>query len=273
MAKVAIADIAKLRTMTGAGMMDCKKALEEAEGNFERAQELIRERGKLIAGKRADRNASEGVVKAIVSNGKAYMVCLACETDFVAKGEEFVATAQALLDLAVSSDAVDTDALMAAQLGEQTVAETITALSGKTGEKVEVPFYARIEAPMTDIYVHMNNKLGTIIAFNKVVDSAISHDVAMQAAAMAPVSISADDCSKEIIEKEYKIGMEQAKAEGKPEAMLDRIAQGKVNKFLKENTLLNQALVKNNKMTVEQYIKEADAEATVVAYKRFSLND
>ncbi len=273
MSKVAIADISKLRTMTGAGMMDCKKALEEAEGNFERAQEIIREKGKLIAGKRADRNATEGVVKAAMSAGKAFMICLACETDFVAKGEEFVATAQAILDVAIATDAADSDALMNADLSGQTVAEAITALSGKTGEKVEIPFYARVEAPMSDIYVHMNNKLGTIVAFNKTIDTTVAHDVAMQAAAMAPVSISQDDCPKEIIEQEYKIGMEQAKAENKPENMLDRIAQGKVNKFLKENTLLNQSLVKDNKVTVEQYIKNADAEATVIAYKRFSLND
>lgn len=271
--KANVADIAKLRAMTGAGMMDCKKALEDAGGEFTRAQEIIREKGKLIASKRADRNASEGIVLGKVVGGKAYMVCLACETDFVAKGDDFVGTAKAIFDAAVSGDVADLDALKAVKLGDRTIEEKATELSGKTGEKIEIPFYARIEAPLCACYVHMNNKLGTIVGFNKAIDETVAHDVAMQAAAMAPVSISAEDCPKEILESEHKIGLEQAKAENKPEKMLEMIAQGKVNKFLKENTLLNQALVKDNKLTVAQYIQNADKDATVIAYKRFSLND
>lgn len=266
-------DVAKLRKMTGAGMMDCKNALIEAEGDFTRAQEIIREKGKMIANKRADRTATEGVVVAKIVGTKAYMLCLACETDFVAKNEDFSASANAILDIAVSSDAADLESLMAVVSGGQTVAEIVTEKSGQTGEKVEIPYYAKIEAPLCTSYVHINNKLGTLIGFNKEVAHEVAHDVAMQAAAMAPVSISAEDCPAEVIEKERQIGREQARLEGKPEAILDKIADGKVQKFLAENTLMAQSLVKNNKLTVEAYIKAADKDAKVVAYKRFSLND
>ncbi|MBQ4278383.1 MAG: elongation factor Ts [Rikenellaceae bacterium] len=271
--EIKAADVAKLRKMTGAGMMDCKKALQEANGDYDRAQEIIREKGKLVASKRADRTATEGVVTGKVVGGKAYMVCLACETDFVAKNAEFAASANAILDIAIANDVADLDALMNVKAGNQTVADMVTEKSGQTGEKVELPFYARIEAPSCFCYVHMNNKLGTLVGFNMEVPAEVGKDVAMQAAAMAPVSISAADCPAEVIEKERQIGHEQARLEGKPEAMLDKIAEGKVNKFLKENTLLSQPTVKDNKVTVEQFIQKAVPGATVVAYKRFSLND
>ncbi len=271
--EITVADIAKLRKMTGAGMMDCKKALQEAEGDFEKAKDIIREKGKLVASKRADRTATEGVVVTKIVGNKAYMVCLACETDFVAKNSEFSATANTILETAVANDAADMEALLACKVGDVTVADLVTEKSGQTGEKVELPFYARIEAAYCAAYVHTNAKLGTIVGFNKEISAEVAKDVAMQATAMAPVSISAADCPADVIEKEREIGREQARLDGKPEAMLDKIAEGKVNKFLKENTLLSQALVKNPKMSVEQFIKEADKEATVVAYKRFSLND
>lgn len=266
-------DVAKLRKMTGAGMMDCKKALQEAEGDFTRAQEIIREKGKLIASKRADREATEGYVAAKVVGTKAYMLCLACETDFVAKNVDFIATAKDLLETAIKNDVADLDALKALKEGSQTIEEMITAKSGQTGEKIELAYYGKIEAPMCAYYVHMNNKLGTIVGFSAEVPQAVAHDVAMQATAMAPVAISADDTPASVIEQERSIGREQARQEGKPEAMLDKIAEGKVQKFLKENTLLSQALVKDSKLTVEQYIKNANPKATVIAYKRFSLND
>ncbi len=264
--EIKAADVAKLRKMTGAGMMDCKNALTEANGDFERAQEIIREKGKLIAAKRSDRTASEGVVVSQIVGNKGYMLCLACETDFVAKGDEFGAAAKAFLAEAVAMDAADVEALTA-KIGEKA-----TELSGKTGEKVEVAHYSRIEAPMCISYIHMNNKLGTLIGFDKTIDEQVAKDVAMQAAAMAPVSISENDCPKEVIETEHKIGMEQARQEGKPEQMLEMIANGKVKKFLSENTLVNQALVKDNKKTVATYLAE-NGGANVVAYKRFSLND
>ncbi|MDR2886112.1 MAG: translation elongation factor Ts [Rikenellaceae bacterium] len=271
---ITAADVAKLRKMTGAGMMDCKNALIEANGDFERAQEIIREKGKLIASKRADHTATEGVVVSKVVDGKkGYLLCLACETDFVAKNEAFAASANEILDIALANDCADLDALMATVAGGKTVAEIATEKSGQTGEKVEIPYYARIEAPMCVTYIHMNSKLGTLIGFNKEVPAEVAKDVAMQAAAMAPVSISEADCPADVLEKERQIGREQARLEGKLEAMLDKIADGKLKKYLSENTLLNQALVKNNKITVAQFIKDAVADATVVAYKRFSLND
>lgn len=274
MAEVKLADVAKLRKMTMAGMMDCKSALEEANGDMDRAVAIIREKGKLVASKRADRTATEGVVVArIVEGTKGYMLCLACETDFVAKNEGFAKTANEILDIAVANDVADLDTLMATKVGDRTVADLISEKSGQTGEKVELPFYARIEAPYCAEYVHTNSKLGALLGFNKAVPADVAHDVAMQATAMAPVSIDEADCSAETIAKEHEIGREQARLDGKPENMLDKIADGKVKKFLKENTLWNQDFVKNPKETIGQHIQAADKDAKIVAYKRFSLND
>ncbi|MDD3107692.1 MAG: translation elongation factor Ts [Alistipes sp.] len=271
--EIKAADVAKLRKMTGAGMMDCKKALMEANGDYDKAQDIIREKGKLVAAKRADRSASEGIVVSKIVGNKGYLLCLACETDFVAKNSEFTTTAHEILELAVVADAADLEALNGVMTGGRTVADLVTEKSGQTGEKVELPFYARIEAPMCVAYVHMNNKLGALIGFNKSVSDEVAKDVAMQATAMAPISISREDCDPKVIEHERVIGREQARLDGKPEAMLDKIAEGKVNKFLTENTLLSQPLVKNNKISVSAYIKQDCPDATVVAYKRFSLND
>ncbi len=265
--EITAADVAKLRKMTGAGMMDCKAALKDAGGDFDKAKDIIREKGKLVADKRADRTATEGVVVYKIVGNKGYMLCLACETDFVAKNEEFGKSAEAILDMAVAGDVADLDALMAK------VGDTVTEKSGQTGEKVELPFYTRIEAPFIDAYVHTNKKLGSMVGFSKAIPVEVAHDICMQATAMAPVSIGADDVPVSVLEKEREIGREQARQEGKPEAMLDKIADGKVAKFVKENTLLNQALVKNPKQTVGEFLREADAAATIVAYKRFSLND
>ena len=264
----------KLRKMTGAGMMDCKKALIEAEGDYERAKDIIREKGKLVVSKRADRSATEGVVVTKVVGTKAYLLCLACETDFVAQNAEFAASANAILDIAVKNDAADAAALLAIKNDEgRTVEEMVTEKSGQTGEKVELPFYGRIEAPYCAEYVHINHKVGSLIGFNKEVPAELAHDVAMQATAMAPVAIDEAHCPKEVIEKEHEIGREQARLEGKPENMLDKIADGKVKKFLKENTLWSQDFVKNPKESVGQHIQSVDKEAKVVAYVRFSLND
>jgi elongation factor Ts len=265
--EITAADVAKLRKMTGAGMMDCKAALKDAAGDYEKAKDIIREKGKLVADKRADRTATEGVVVYKIVGSKGYMLCLACETDFVAKNEDFGASATAILETAVKNDVADLDALMAL------VGDVVTEKSGQTGEKVELPFYARVEAPFIDAYVHTNRKLGSMVGFSKAIPAEVAHDVCMQATAMAPVSIDAADVPAAVLEKEREIGREQARQEGKPENMLDKIAEGKLAKFIKENTLLNQALVKNPKVTVAQFIAEADKDAKVVAYKRFSLND
>ena len=275
--EIKAADVMKLRKMTGAGMMDCKKALIEAEGDYERAKDIIREKGKLVVSKRADRTATEGVVVSKIVGEKAYLLCLACETDFVAANSEFSASAEAILALAVANDVADQQALMAVKNEEgRTVEEMVTEKSGQTGEKVELAYYGRIEAPYCNAYVHFNKKLGTVLGFNKEVPEAVAHTVAMQATAMAPISIDENDCPAEIVEKEKAIALEQMKQDpknaNKPDAILEKIAEGKMRKFFEENTLLNQQLV-GEKKTIAEYIKEADKEATVIAYKRFALGN
>ena len=275
--EIKAADVMKLRKMTGAGMMDCKKALIEAEGDYARAQDIIREKGKLIVAKRADRSATEGVVVTKIVGQKAYLLCLACETDFVAQNAEYAASANAMLEVAVKNDAADRDALLATKNDEgRTVEEMVTEKSGQTGEKIELAYYARIEAPFCDAYVHFNKKLGTILGFNKPVPAEVAHTVAMQATAMAPVSIDVDDCPADVVAHERQIAIEAMKQDpknaNKPEEILAKIAEGKMRKFFEENTLLNQ-LVVGEKETIRDYIHKADKEATVVAYKRFALGE
>jgi elongation factor Ts len=273
--EIKAADVMKLRKMTGAGMMDCKKALIEAEGDYERAKDIIREKGKLVVSKRADRSASEGVVVTKVVGQKAYLLCLACETDFVAQNSEFSASANAILDIAVANDAADVEALKAIKNAEGiTVEEMVTEKSGQTGEKVELAYYGRIEAPYCNAYVHFNKKLGTILGFNKEVSEEVAHTIAMQATAMAPISIDENDCPADVVEKEKAIALEMMKQDpknaNKPEAILAKIAEGKMRKFFEENTLLNQALV-GEKISIREFLQQNDKEATVVAYKRFAL--
>lgn len=267
------ADVSKLRKMTGAGMMDCKKALEEAEGNFDTAVEIIRKKGQLVASKRADREASEGCVLSGVSGSTAAVVALKCETDFVAKNENFVALAQSILDVALANKPVNLDALTALELNGASIAETIIDQIGVIGEKVELDFYDIIEAESVTSYIHPGNKLATIVGFNVAgVDEGIMKDVAMQAAAMAPVAVSRDFVPAEVVEKELEIGREKAREEGKPEQILDKIAQGRLNKFFQESTLLEQAFIKENKMSVQQYLKSQNKDLTVTDFKRYTLN-
>ena len=273
--EIKAADVMKLRKMTGAGMMDCKKALQEAEGDFERAKDIIREKGKLVVSKRADRSASEGVVVTKIVGQKAYLLCLACETDFVAQNSEFSASANQILEIAVANDAADVEALKAIKNAEGiTIEEMVTEKSGQTGEKVELAYYGRIEAPYCSAYVHFNKKLGTILGFNKEVSEEVAHAIAMQATAMAPISIDENDCPAEVVEKEKAIALEMMKQDpknaNKPEAILAKIAEGKMRKFFEENTLLNQAVV-GEKYSIREFLQQADKEATVIAYKRFAL--
>ncbi len=225
--------------------------------------------------KRADRSATEGVVVTKIEGGKAYLLCLACETDFVAQNEEFAGSANAILDIAVKNDAADKDTLLAIKNDEgRTVEEMVTEKSGQTGEKVELAYYGRIEAPYCNAYVHFNKKLGTVLGFNKEVPAEVAHAVAMQATAMAPISIDENDCPAETVAHEKAIALEQMKQDpknaNKPEAILEKIAEGKMRKFFEENTLLNQAVV-GEKISIREYIQKADKDATIVAYKRFAL--
>ena len=273
--EIKAADVMKLRKMTGAGMMDCKKALQEAEGDFDRAKDIIREKGKLIVAKRSDRTATEGVVVTKIVGEKAYILCLACETDFVAQNVEFGASAKAMLEVAVAADAADRETLMGVKDSEgHTVEEMVTEKSGQTGEKVELAYYARIEAPYCVAYVHFNKKLGTILGFNKPIAEEVAKTIAMQATAMAPISIDENDCPAEVVEKEKAIALEMMKQDpknaNKPEAILEKIAEGKMRKFFEENTLLNQCVV-GEKESIRELINRTESGATVVAYKRFAL--
>ncbi|HUW07030.1 MAG TPA: translation elongation factor Ts [Williamwhitmania sp.] len=275
MAQISAADVAKLRKMTGAGMMDCKKALEEANGDYERAQEIIREKGKLIASKRADREATEGVVFSKVSadNKKGVVICLACETDFVAKNADFIALANQILDIALTNTPADLNSLLALNAGGKTIGDLVTEKSGITGEKFTLAYYQKLEAAFCVPYIHMNNKLATLVAFSKVVPIEVGKDIAMQVAAMNPVAIDKDSCPAEVIEKELHIAREQVRLEGKPENLVEKIAQGKLGKFFKDSTLLSQDFIKDSKMTVDAYLKGVDPAVKVAGFKRFTLND
>ena len=273
---ISAADVMKLRKATGAGMMDCKNALAEANGDFERATEIIREKGKLVASKRADREATEGVVLAKVAADKKLggLVVLNCETDFVAKNEGFVAFAGKILDLAIASSSADLDAVKAIDMDGRTVEAQVMEQTGIIGEKLDLPFYACLKAETVVSYIHPGNKLATLVGFNKAdVDEQVAKDVAMQVAAMSPVAVDKDSVSADVIEKELEIAKEKFRLEGKPEAMLDKIAQGALQKFFKENTLLNQAFIKESKQTVADYLKSNDKDLTVTAFVRFTLAD
>lgn len=325
-------DVAKLRQMTGAGMMDCKKALVEAEGDFNRAQEIIREKGKLVAAKRADRETTEGAVKARVEGGKAILICLGCETDFVSQNSEFQALANGIADTAMAQFPADLEALKACKMASgETVEEAISQQTGKSGEKHSLAFYGKLEAPYIAQYVHaINGKLGAIVAFNKAVPEELGKGVAMQVVSMKPVAVTAADCPKEVVEKELQYAIEKTKEEqvqravdsalkkaginpahcdsedhiesntakgwltpeqaqkareikktvaeeklaNLPEQMIQNIAQGRLQKFFKENTLEEQEYqMGDGKTAVKDVIASVDKDAKVVAFYRFSLTD
>ena len=274
--EIKAADVAKLRQMTGAGMMDCKKALVEANGDYERAKEIIREKGKLVAAKRSDRETTEGAVIALTNGDhtQGILVCLSCETDFVAKNAEFQQLAKQIADAALKQMPADPEALKTVKLDNNlTVAEAVTEQTGKSGEKHDIPYYGKIEAPYIAQYIHINGKVATIVGFNKPIDEHAGREIAMQITAMNPVSISKDDCPQEVIDKELEIYREQIALEGKSANMVEQIAKGKLNKFFKESTLEEQTFVKDGKISVAAYLKTVDPEVKVVAFKRFSLND
>lgn len=275
MAIITSADVAKLRRMTLAGMMDCKKALEEADGNFDKAIEIIRKKGQAVASKRSDREATEGVVLAKVTpDGKfGALTVLNSETDFVAKNADFIAFATKINDLALAKKPAALDSLLSLQLDGGKVADKVTEYIGIIGEKLELSFYEKVEAQYVQAYIHPGNKLATLVGFNKAgLPIQAYKDIAMQVAAMNPVAVDKADVPEKVIAQEIEIGKEQARREGKPEEMLEKIAQGKLAKFYKESTLLNQEFIKDNKMTVGQYLKSVDKELIVTTFRRFSLN-
>jgi elongation factor Ts len=276
MADISSADVVKLRKSTGAGMMDCKKALEEANGNFEKAVEIIRKKGQLVASKRADREANEGVVLAKVSSDMktGVMIVLNCETDFVAKNQSFISFAESILNLALTKLPVNLEELKKLQLGEKTVADAVVQQVGVIGEKIDLSFYEKLSATQIIPYVHPGNKLASLIGLNKVhPNPQTGKDIAMQVAAMDPVAVDKNQVPRNIIDKEIEIGKDQARREGKPEEILEKIAVGKLNKFYKEKTLLNQEFIKDNKKTIQQYLQENDKELTVTGFIRYGLKD
>jgi len=275
MAVINAADVAKLRRVTLAGMMDCKKALEEAEGNFDKAIEIIRKKGQAVANKRADRDATEGVVLSkTTQDGKfGAIIVLNSETDFVAKNADFQALATKILDIALASKPAGLEALKALSLDGGKIGDKIVEYVGIIGEKLDLSYYEKIEAAHVQAYIHPGNRLATLAGFTKSgVDVQVYKDVVMQIAAMNPVAVDKDFVPEKVIAQELEIGKEQARRDGKPEEMLEKIAQGKLAKFFKESTLLNQDFVKDNKMTIKQYLQTVNKELTVTDFKRYSLN-
>ena len=326
------ADVMKLRKMTSAGMMDCKKALEEAQGDFNKAMDIIREKGKLVAAKRADRETSEGAVKARVEGNKGILVCLGCETDFVSRNSDFQNLAEAIADVAIAQCPADLEGLKACKMADgYTVEEAVEAQTGKTGEKHVLVGYALVEAPFVAQYIHkITGKLGALVGFNKEVPAELAKGIVMQVASMNPVAISAEDCPQEVIDSERNVAIQKTKDEQVQKAvdaalkkaginpahvdsedhiesntakgwltpeqanqareiiktvsaekaanlneqMIQNIANGRVQKFLKEQTLLEQDYqMSDEKISVKDALAAADMEAKVVVIKRFSLND
>jgi len=273
---ITAADVNKLRQMTGAGMMDCKKALQESEGDFDKAIDYLRKKGQKVAGKRADRDANQGFVYAKTTADQTFgaVIMVNCETDFVGKTEDFINFSKELLDLGINKRIKTATELLPMNLGITTVEERLNEMLGKTGEKIQIAHFEAIEAPVVFAYNHFGNRLATVIGLNKkdgenVME--IGHELAMQVAAMSPVAVDKENVTREVIDREMEIGKEQARQEGKPEEMLDKIATGKLQKFFKEMTLLNQDFVKDTKKTVRQYIADHDKELMVTGFKRLQL--
>lgn len=275
MSNVSPADVKKLRDITGAGMMDCKAALAESGGDFDKAIEYLRKKGQKLSIKRADREAKEGVVIALVSDDKTrgVIVKLSSETDFVAKNQDFINLATSFAQLALDKMPASLDDLLQTPFNNITVADKVSEQVGVIGEKIELAQYESLAADMVAPYIHMGNKAAVLVGLNKHSDSFFEagRDVAMQVAAMRPIAVDQDGVDSTIIEKEIEIGMEQARKEGKPENMLENIAKGKLRKFFEETTLLNQNFVKDSKKTVKQFLQDFDKDLTVTAFKHVTL--
>ncbi len=269
---ITAADVNKLRQLTGAGMMDCKKALTEAGGDFEGAIDLLRKKGQKIAANRADRTATEGVAiaktNAEATVGVAFV--LSCETDFVAKNADFVAFANEVADLALSSQAQTAEALLELEMGGVSLSQRLTEQVGKIGEKIEVVHYNLLTSALVVPYIHAGNRVSVLVALDTASQnlSSAGKDICMQIAAMSPVAVDEAEVPESIRQKELEIGRERAITDGKPEALADRIAQGALTKFLKDNTLLNQLFVKDNNITIRQFLASIDKNAKVLAFRR-----
>ena len=273
MSNITAAEVNKLRTTTGAGMMDCKKALVEAEGNFELAIEILRKKGQKVAANRSDRESTEGAVIAVVNsdNTAGVVISLNCETDFVGKNEGFVKLANDFANLALNF--TDKDAFLASDFGGITVAEKLIEQTGVIGEKIEISAFERLEGAFINSYIHAGNGIATLVALSANVDGGAeaARNVAMQAAAMAPIALDEAGVDADTIAKEIEIAKDMLRQEGKPEAMIENIAKGKLGRFFKDNTLVNQDYIKDSSMSVAAYIKSVNADLKVTGFKRAAL--
>jgi len=273
MANITAAEVNKLRQTTGAGMMDCKKALVESNGDFEKAIEFLRKKGQKVAANRADRESTEGaaIAKVNADHTSGVSIVLACETDFVGKNESFVSLANKIADIALACESKED--LMSASIDGMTVADKLIEQTGVIGEKIEIPSFQKITAPYVSSYIHAGNKIASLVGLSAKGNGAeeVAKDIAMQVAAMNPLALNEDGVDASIIAKEIEIAKDQLRAEGKPEEMLDKIAKGKLNRFFKENTLINQDFIKDSKMSVAQYVKTLGKDVNVVDFKRVAL--
>jgi len=270
--KITASEVNKLRQATGAGMMDCKKALVEAEGDFDKAVENLRKKGQKVAANRADRESSEGAVLAKVNadHTAGVVVSVNCETDFVAKNDSYLKLANDLVDLALECESLDD--FLAASFEGMTVAEKLTEQTGVIGEKIEIGGFKTLKAPFVGSYIHAGNKIASLVGLSDTIDNGaeVAKNVAMQVAAMNPIALNEDHVDASIVEKEIEIAKDQLRQEGKPEAMLDNIVKGKIKRFYKDNTLVNQDYIKDSKVSVAAYVKSA-GEVTVTGYQRVAL--
>jgi len=276
MTQITASEVNKLRKQTGAGMMDCKNALVEAKGDFEKAIDVLRKKGQKVASKRSDRSATEGVVLSAVSDDRKFgaMVSVNCETDFVAKNEDFIAFAKSVLSIAISNKVDSKEKLENQFLENSTISDKLLEKTGVIGEKIEIGFYDKVESEYVSSYVHHGNRLASLVALNIFNENyhQVGKDLCMQVAAMNPMGLSDKDISKDILDRELDIAKETARKEGKPEQMIEKIALGRLGKFFKENTLLKQAFIKDGKKSIEQYLKEINPDLNVQEFKRFGLS-
>jgi len=274
---ITAADVNKLRQMTGSGMMDCKTALVEADGDFEKAIDILRKKGQKIAAKRADRSATEGYVVAKTNADHTYgaVLMLNCETDFVGKTADFTGCAEMIIDFAVANKVNNLQQLLDSELNGRKISDILVDMTGKTGEKVELNRFEIMETPFVSSYNHNGNRLAVVVGYNKKANNleTVGHELAMQIAAMNPISVDEKNVPQSVIERELDIAREQVRNEGKPEEMVEKIAQGKLNKFFKDSTLVNQEFIRDNKKTVAQYMTETDKELACAGFFRLQLGE
>jgi elongation factor Ts len=269
---ITAADINKLRQQTGAGMMDCRTALTESNGDFEAAIDYLRKKGQKVAALRGDREAKEGVVIAQTSTDHktGYIINLSCETDFVSKNAEYIAFAQSIMNAAIANNVKSIEELNKIKIGDELLSDKLNEQVAKIGEKINVSRFERVVAPFVAAYIHGSYRMGVLVGMTKSAEEA-GKDVAMQIAAMNPIAVDAESVPAETIAREKDIAIEQVKAEGKPAEMAEKIAMGKINKFFKESTLLAQPFVKDSNKSVADYLKSIDADLKVTEFKRVAL--